>query len=193
MPVGQNVRTSNLTVNWGDGSILLLYWTFDQLEIGLNTKKKKNNSLIFVGVETSSKMICSSKIESSDTTSFGRKSNSQMSFTQHITVMPVGQNVRTSNITLNWGDGSILLLYWTFDQLEIGLNTKKKKNNSRIFVGVKTSSKMICSWKIESSDTTSFGRKSISQMWFSQHIILMPVGQNVRTSSYHLLKGWELS
>jgi hypothetical protein len=38
--------------------------------------------------------------------SFGRKSIGQMSFIQHTMVKSVGQNVRTSNITADLGDGS---------------------------------------------------------------------------------------
>ncbi len=38
--------------------------------------------------------------------SFDRKSIGQTSFSQHILVIIVGQNVGTNNITMNWGDGS---------------------------------------------------------------------------------------
>jgi hypothetical protein len=36
---------------------------------------------------------------------FGQKLIDHMSFSQHIMVMSVGQNVRTSNVTINWGGG----------------------------------------------------------------------------------------
>jgi len=38
--------------------------------------------------------------------SLDQKSIGQMSCNQHIIVTLVGQNVRTSNVAVNWGDGS---------------------------------------------------------------------------------------
>ncbi len=42
-------------------------------------------------------------------------------------------------------------------------------------------------------DTTSFGQTSICQMSFSQHIVVISVGQNVRTSNITTNRGWKLS
>ncbi len=43
-----------------------------------------------------------------DTTSFCQKSISQMSFSQQVMVMSVGQNVGTNNVDNNWGMGTKL-------------------------------------------------------------------------------------
>ncbi len=41
-----------------------------------------------------------------DTTSFGRKSIGQMTFSWHVMVRSVGQNDRTNDIIVNSGDGN---------------------------------------------------------------------------------------
>jgi len=43
-------------------------------------------------------------ISYNDNTSFSQKSIGQMSFSRQVMVMSVGQNVRASNININWGD-----------------------------------------------------------------------------------------
>ncbi len=37
--------------------------------------------------------------------SFGQKSIGQTSFSQHVMVIPVGWNIMTSNVIVNWGHG----------------------------------------------------------------------------------------
>jgi hypothetical protein len=48
-------------------------------------------------------------IKTFDTTPFGRKSISQMLFSRHVTMMSVGQHIRTRSVTVNEGDGAKLV------------------------------------------------------------------------------------